>query len=446
MSKVSFLATGDAMLTHAITAATDDDFHDLVRLIRQTEVSITNVEMSYPGRGRHPSTTMHGTPMGADPALLPEFAKLGFDLYAMGNNHATDYGTDGLEATMAAMEAQGYVYAGVGRTLIEARSPAYVEAPAARVALISAGSSNARLALAADIGIGDAGRAGIAPIRIQKTHYVHTDRFAELQSMMQETGVDITAAGTTAPGIHFPYPDRNIYDGPAAGGFAVESVHFVPSETPRIETTALARDVDALVESVRVARRMADIVIVALHCHEGVQGRWNTDTPAEFLQPLAHRLIDAGAHAVMGSGPHMLRGVELYRGRPICYSLGNFIFNLEKTAAFPLETYEQQGMALTSTTADLYDRVTGYQQRDAFWESVVARFEFDGDALVSSALHPITMGQHMPRSRRGTPRLTSVEEGRRILQRLDGLSRPFGTSVEVIEEAGRCFGRMAEVE
>lgn len=314
------------------------------------------------------------------------------------------------------------------------------------MALISAGSSNARLALAADIGIGDAGRAGIAPIRVQKTHYVHKDRFAELQSMMQETGVDITAAGTTAPGIHFPYPDRNIYDGPAAGGFAVESVHFVPSETPRIETTALARDVDALVESVRVARRMADIVIVALHCHEGVQGRWNTDTPAEFLQPLAHRLIDAGAHAVMGSGPHMLRGVELYRGRPICYSLGNFIFNLEKTAAFPLETYEQQGMALTSTTADLYDRVTGYQQRDAFWQSVVARFEFDGDALVSSALHPITMGQHMPRSRRGTPRLTSVEEGRRILQRLDGLSRPFGTSVEVIEEAGRCFGRMAEVE
>jgi poly-gamma-glutamate synthesis protein (capsule biosynthesis protein) len=86
--------------------------------------------------------------------------------------------------------------------------------------------------------------------------------------------------------------------------------------------------------------------------------------------------------------------------------------------------------------------VTGYQKRDAFWESVVARMEFSDDELVSSELHPITMGQNMSRSRRGTPRLTSVEEARRILTRLDGLSRPFGTSVEIVEKDGRCFGRM----
>lgn len=442
MSTVSFLATGDAMLTHAITATKDDDFQDLVTLIKDTDVSITNVEMSYPGKGRHPSTTMHGTPMSADPAILPEFTKMGFDLYALGNNHATDYGTDGLEATMDAMEKHGLPFAGVGRTLIDARSPIYFEAPEARVALISAGSSNARLALAADIGIGDAGRSGIAPIRVYKTHYVNKDRFAELQAIMQESGVDITAAGTTAPGIHFPYPDRNIYDGPPEGGFAVESVHFVPSDTPRIQTDALERDIEALLESVSVARRMADIVVVALHCHEGLQGKWNTDTPAEFLQPLARRLIDAGAHAVMGSGHHMLRGVELYKGRPICYSLGNFIFNLETTTTFPLETYEQQGMELTSTTADLYDRVTGYQKRDAFWDAVVAKFEFKDGEMSGCELHPITMGQNMPRSRRGTPRLTDVTEGTRILSHLDRLSRPFGTAVEIIEIGDRCFGRM----
>ncbi len=444
MPNVSLLATGDAMLTHAITSAMDDDFRDLVTILKETDVSITNLEMSYPGRDRHPSTTMHGTPMSADPALLSEFEKMGFDLYAMGNNHATDYGTDGLVATMEAMEARGYVYAGVGRTLTEARSPKYHEAPGGRVALISAGSSNARLALAADIGIGDAGRAGIAPIRVNKTHYVNKARFEELRSIMEETGVSVVSSGTTAPGIHFPYPDRNIYDGPPPGGFAVESVHFVPDDNPRIQTDALERDIEALIEQVSVARRMADIVVLALHCHEGLQGRWNTDTPAEFLQPLAHRLIDAGAHAIMYSGPHMLRGVELYHGRPICYSLGNFIFNLEKTPTFPVEVYEQQGMPLTSTTADLYDKVTGYQKRDAFWESVVARFEFSGDQLVSSELHPITMGQNMPRSRRGTPRLTSVEEGRRILTRLDGLSHPFGTSVEIVESDGRCFGRMVQ--
>lgn len=445
MSKVTLLATGDSMLTHSISATPDDDFRDLIRMMRDADVTITNVEMSYPGRGRHPSTTMHGTPMGADPALLSEFEFLGVNLFGMANNHATDYGTDGLVSTLEALERKNFRYAGAGRTLKEARQPCYFEAPGGRVAFIAAGSSNARLALAADIGIGDAGRPGIAPIRLQKTHYINKDSFQDLVAILQETGVNVASSGTTAPGIHFPYPDRNVYDSPPPGGIAVEGVHFVPDSNPRVQTDALQRDVDALLASVHEAKRMADLVVVALHCHEGLQGRWNTDTPAEFLRPLAHQLIDAGAHAVIGHGPHMLRGVEIYRDRPICYSLGNFIFNLETTAAFPMEVYEQQGMPLTSTTADLYDAVTGYQKQPYFWESVVARFEFEDGKLVNSELHPIHMGRDLPRSRRGTPMLTSVEEGNRILSRLDSLSRDFNTSVEVEEKDGRCIGRMIKL-
>jgi poly-gamma-glutamate synthesis protein (capsule biosynthesis protein) len=339
---------------------------------------------------------------------------------------------------LEALERKNMRYA-----LREARQPCYFDAPGGRVAFVAAGSSNARLALAADIGIGDAGRPGIAPVRVQKTHYIKTERFGALRDMLAEAGVNIASTGTTAPGIHFPYPDRNVYDSPPPGGIAVESVHFVADDNPRVQTDALERDVQALISVVDEARRMADLVVVALHCHEGLQGRWNTDVPAEFLQPLAHRLIDAGAHAIVGHGPHMLRGVELYRNRPICYSLGNFIFNLETTAAFPLEVYEQQGMPLSSTTADLYDAVTGYQKQPFFWESVVAQFTFSDGELATSELHPITMGPGVPRSRRGTPMLTDLEEGVRILSRLDGLSRPFGTKVEIDRRDGRCFGRMA---
>lgn len=442
MRPVSLLATGDAMLTHAISATPDEAFRELVTLLRETDVTITNLEMTYPGRGRHPSTTMHGTPMQADPVLLSEFEFLGIDIYGLANNHATDYGTDGLVATLEALERRNMRYAGAGRTLTEARQPVYFDAPGGRVAFVSAGSSNARLALAADVGIGDAGRPGIAPLRVQKTHYIKKERFATLSELLAEAGVNITPTGITAPGIHFPYPDRNVYDGPPSGGIAVESVHFVPADKPRVQTDVLERDVQALAKVVDEARRMADIVVVGLHCHEGIQGRWNNDVPAEFLQPLAHTLIDAGAHAIMMHGPHMLRGVEIYRKRPICYSLGNFIFNIEATTSFPLEVYEQQGMPLTSTTADLYDRVTGYQKQALFWESIVARFTFENGELQSSELHPITMNGNLPRSRRGTPMLTSIEEGTRILQRLHGLSQPCGTKVVIEQRGGRCFGRM----
>jgi poly-gamma-glutamate capsule biosynthesis protein CapA/YwtB (metallophosphatase superfamily) len=441
MSAINVLATGDAIVTHRVSANRDPNFTRLVELVRATDVSISNVEMVFPGEDRHPSTTMHGTPLGVDPELLTELQWFGFDLYGMANNHATDYGTDGLVGSLEQLERRGMPYAGAGKTLRQARAPRYLDTPAGRVAFVAAGSSNSRLALAADAGIEDAGRPGIAPIRLRRTHYIDSTRLGELQDILSEAGVDVTARGTTAPGIHFPYPDKNIYDPPLPGGFAVDSVQFAASDKPRIQTDALETDVEAILSVVDEARRQADLVVVALHCHEGMQGRWNSETPAEFLQPLAHRLIDSGAHAVVGHGPHMLRGVEIYNGRPICYSLGNFIFNLEAIRAFPVEVYQQQGMPPNSSTADLYDRVSGYRDEPRFWESVAARFIFEDGKLAATELHPVTLGRDQPRSRRGCPRFASDEDGARILERLAELSKPLGGDVRVERVGSRLIGR-----
>jgi poly-gamma-glutamate capsule biosynthesis protein CapA/YwtB (metallophosphatase superfamily) len=436
------VATGDSILTRRLSAIRRPDFLALVDLLRSADVAYTNLEMVFPGPGRTPGATYHGTHLGIDPELLDEFSWLGFDVYGMANNHATDYGTNGLAASLSALRSRGMPFAGAGPTLRAARSPVYLQTPSARVALVAAGSSNARLSVAADPGAGDAGRPGIAPVRLRKTHHVRQDRFADLRSILAETGVDVKATGTTAPGIFLPYPDRNVWDAPPPGGFAVEGVHFAPDQASHISTTALQRDVEALVDVVDEARRQADLVFVALHCHEGDGGRWNTETPAEFLSPLAHALIDAGAHAVIGSGPHMLRGVEIYRDRPICYSLGNFIFTLETIASFPLEVYEQVGLPATSTAADLYDVITGYATEKRFWESVVPCFEFAEGRLVSAELIPVTLGHGQPRSRRGCPALAGESDGRAILERLSALSEPFGTRIEVASSDGRVSGRL----
>jgi Bacterial capsule synthesis protein PGA_cap len=86
----------------------------------------------------------------------------------------------------------------------------------------------------------------------------------------------------------------------------------------------------AVVDSVR---RLADLVIVTFHGGaEGVKAL-NVPEAAESLgrEPRgdlrlwARAVIDAGADAVVGHGPHVLRGIEFYRGRPIVYSLGNFL-------------------------------------------------------------------------------------------------------------------------
>lgn len=78
----------------------------------------------------------------------------------------------------------------------------------------------------------------------------------------------------------------------------------------------------AMVEAdVRAAKQKADHVIPFFHW-----GREGQPNPEPYQVELGHAAIDAGASAVVGSHPHVLQGVELYRGRPIAYSLGNFVF------------------------------------------------------------------------------------------------------------------------
>jgi hypothetical protein len=84
---------------------------------------------------------------------------------------------------------------------------------------------------------------------------------------------------------------------------------------------------------VRKARRHASIVVVIIHAGAEGVGALHTPRGSEYYlgenrgnaRAFAHAVIDAGAALVLGSGPHVIRGIERYRGRMIAYSLGNFV-------------------------------------------------------------------------------------------------------------------------
>jgi poly-gamma-glutamate capsule biosynthesis protein CapA/YwtB (metallophosphatase superfamily) len=92
-------------------------------------------------------------------------------------------------------------------------------------------------------------------------------------------------------------------------------------------------DIKSAAALVRHARRLASLVVVIIHA--GAEGVGETHTPRgpEFFlgedrgdaRAFSHAMIDAGAGIVLGSGPHVIRGVEHYRNRLIAYSLGNFV-------------------------------------------------------------------------------------------------------------------------
>ena len=80
-------------------------------------------------------------------------------------------------------------------------------------------------------------------------------------------------------------------------------------------------DPTKLLEEIQAAKQQCDYVVV--YVHWGIER--NTE-PEEYQKSLARQYIDAGADAVIGAHPHVLQGIEYYQGKPIFYSLGNFIF------------------------------------------------------------------------------------------------------------------------
>jgi len=112
-----------------------------------------------------------------------------------------------------------------------------------------------------------------------------------------------------------------------ANGVKVAFVAFSP-----YRWNAPISNIPAAQKLVRKAKQQSDVVIVLIHA--GAEGADKTHTPkgaekayGEFRgdpRAFSHAMIDAGASMVLGSGPHVIRGIERYNGKLIAYSLGNF--------------------------------------------------------------------------------------------------------------------------
>ena len=136
-----------------------------------------------------------------------------------------------------------------------------------------------------------------------------------------------TVAALDRAGIaHTGFPGEITYL--RANGIRVAFLGFAP-----YASDANLLDIAGARALVRRARRHAAIVVVIIHA--GAEGADQLHTPygTQFYlgenrgdaRAFAHAVIDAGASIVLGSGPHVIRGVERYRGRLIAYSLGNFV-------------------------------------------------------------------------------------------------------------------------
>ncbi|MQA01915.1 MAG: CapA family protein [Streptosporangiales bacterium] len=430
---ITVALTGDSIITRRVPADLDEPTRRLVALLQQANVSFTNLEVLPNDFQGYPAVESGGTHLAAPSWVLDELVAMGFDLFGCANNHALDYSIEGLLATMHELERRGLPYAGVGRTLADARMPAYVDHPNGSVAMLSCTSTFAKSQVAGEQRPEMQGRPGLSPLRYQAVYDVTPEQLSQLRKISADLGLDRQQQELIDMGFAFAPTDPEIFQFKEANLRTAGQLDasFRAADHTAVSSTPHEGDTDALTTWVREARARADVVIVSLHSHE--QGD-DKEEPASFARDFARRMIDAGADVVVGHGPHLLRGMELYDGKPIFYSLGNFIGQNELVQKLPADSYEQFRVDPTQTPSAVFRSRTDNDRRsfpaDArFWETIVPVCRFSGGELVGMDLTPVSLRHGERAYRRGRPRLAMGAEAEAIMSRFHRLSAALGTEV-----------------
>lgn len=241
-------------------------------LLHEADIAFGNLEAP---------VTMRGAPvekwinMRMPPELLADAQNLGFDIVTLANNHMLDFGEVGLRDTFAHLRNAGLAFVGAGEDLDAAWRAETLTVGGLRVAFLGAASTLGTQSAATRE------RPGVAPIHASEAY-------------------NIDFAGSMEQ----------------------------PGSAPYVFTRAWQEDIDRAVLAIERARQEADFVVLAMHW--GVPPFWRSrfqDGLADYQIEAGHKLIEAGADVIVGHHPHSLQAVEVYKGKPIFYSLGNFVFH-----------------------------------------------------------------------------------------------------------------------
>jgi len=408
-------AVGDCIIARPISQT--PGFAPVGKLVHDADVAFGNFEGTAIDLTRTPAipqAEFGGVWIIGAPAVAKDLRSIGFDLMSRANNHATDWGLEGMRQTDRALDEAGIVHAGTGEDRAAARGARYVDTDKGRVAIISMASTFTPLSRSAPPAGQAPGRPGVNALRTTRHALVTADELRALRKIRDEQ-----------PAGSVRLPEKENPD-----ELDLFGVRYKAANRRGFTYTVDPVDEREILKSVRAAKQLSDFVIVTIHAHE--PGNWSEE-PADFLPKLAHAAIDAGADEFIGHGPHQIRGIEIYRGKPIFYSLGNFVFQLDLLEPVGSDLYEQykiDGAAATDAefNAMWNELVFG---GDVWYQSVVATTRFEKGQAAEIQLRPIDLSYTARGADRGVPKLAGHDMAKVILERAARLSQPFGTQISI---------------
>jgi poly-gamma-glutamate synthesis protein (capsule biosynthesis protein) len=411
--RFTLAVTGQSLIKHDIRNIKAPAFLAIQTLLRGTDCAFTNFEGTI--LGRHGGWPLKGSFFGcSDPVVLDALRETGFSALSLSNNHAFDLGPPGVLSTLEEVDMRGFLHAGLGYNRSDACLASEGIIGRKRLAMVAMdGGPGPDFMYAANAG-GHAEnvdssrpeRPGVNRLRLSQVIEVDDPAFAQLCAIRDKvgyTGIDLTNDSQPDDPPLLALQDE------LAIGRAIFKRSGRFGRSVRID----GNDIEQNLNSIAKAAGDGCLVIAYLHHHH-----WASDwyQVPDWVASVAKKCIDAGAAMFLSHGAPVLQPVEIYRQRPIFYSLGNFIFHVrsEKSSWHAPEV----------------------------WESVVGICSYAQDNnLIDIKFYPVVIGGERGLNDRIledrlAPHLVTGEGAEKILRRFQAQSAALGTQMRLVDGIG----------
>lgn len=439
---ITITAAGSAMFQTRLRTVRDPGLHSLLNLFRTADVGLLNLEAPVRDAGAYPVKYVYTSYVTSEPWVAQELTWAGVNMVSLANNHMSDWSPESIATNHRVLDEAGIVWAGAGRTLSAARAPGYLDTPRGRVGLIAVDSSYEygqyyHVQMASDPHGDVPGRPGTNGLRWDTTYVLDSERFERLREIHHALGLHREGMEITHLDERRPTPDS----------FLLRGVVIRRGERPGIRTACRGGDLSQVVRWIRSTRAQVDYLLVSHHNHQAAGDEW--ELPADFVREFAHAAVDAGADVYIGHG-YTPKGIELYRGKLICYDIGDWSTQDAAARWHPADAYERWGLDAMATPGDFAtarekarasareaefgDHVKEYSR--AVGQSAVVRISFEDDVLSAVELHPSLPRKDERRHLRNLPTLATGSDAERVITRFATASVPFGTKIDYRDGVG----------
>lgn len=397
---------------------------DAIReFVTKADARIINLEVPIVDKPCYCSTFSGAPPLCTKPYAIEVMRRYGFQACGCANNHTLDYGPDGVRQTMHHLDKAGFLRAGIGGSLDEASAPVSIPTEKGNVGYIaqsavywendSARAGNGREDILP--------RPGLNGLRHIEEHLVTSEEMAYLKDLASRTLVN--AENEVEASLGYGTVDD--------GTFSFGTVKFRLSDHTGRFSHVNEVDMQRTERGIRNAKMYNEYCVVSLHCHQ-FRGRLEHETDY-YLEEFAHRCIDAGADAVIGTGTHMPKAVEIYKDKPIFYCVGNFIFQPQYIPRMSTDFIESIGYPQELTAqevSDLQHKNASHSMQDfpIYFMGIVPRWEMKDHKVTKIELLPIEMGMKEPLGLQGFP---SPRNPYDLMEHMEMVCEPYGTKLAV---------------